>query len=163
MSELNPYAKFLEGRPPLDVIRETPARLTALVEKLGDAGLARSYAPGKWSAAQIICHLADCEIGFGFRFRQCIAMEHYTAQPFDQEKWAWPYGALDARAALRAFNALREWNYLFIAEVPDRDRSRPFTHPERGTMTFWTVVETMAGHDRNHVRQVEQVAAMGRE
>jgi hypothetical protein len=32
------------------------------------------------------------------------------------------------------------------------------THPERGTMTFQTIVETMAGHDRNHIKQIEAIA-----
>jgi hypothetical protein len=32
------------------------------------------------------------------------------------------------------------------------------THPERGTMTFRTLVETMAGHDVNHVRQIQGMA-----
>jgi hypothetical protein len=36
------------------------------------------------------------------------------------------------------------------------------THPERGTMTFQTIVETMAGHDRNHVKQIEAIALQPR-
>jgi hypothetical protein len=35
---------------------------------------------------------------------------------------------------------------------------RVVTHPERGTMTFLTLVETMAGHDLNHLGQLERLA-----
>ena len=34
---------------------------------------------------------------------------------------------------------------------------RKMTHPERGTMTFQTVVETMAGHDLNHLAQLRRL------
>ena len=36
--------------------------------------------------------------------------------------------------------------------------SKPVTHPERGTMTFQTLLETMAGHDLNHLQQLETLA-----
>jgi hypothetical protein len=43
--------------------------------------------------------------------------------------------------------------------VTNADRHRLTTHPERGTMTFWTIVETMAGHDLHHLPQLERLAA----
>jgi hypothetical protein len=46
---------------------------------------------------------------------------------------------------------------LVIESTSESDRSRPATHPERGTMTFWTIVETMAGHDLNHLGQLERL------
>jgi hypothetical protein len=36
--------------------------------------------------------------------------------------------------------------------------NKPVTHPERGTMTFQTIVETMAGHDLNHLAQLKKIA-----
>jgi hypothetical protein len=76
-------------------------------------------------------------------------------QPFDQDKWAAVYNAYDLRSALDLFGSLRRWNVAFIAAQPASTFERPVTHPERGTMTFQTIVETMAGHDLNHLRQVE--------
>ncbi len=46
-----------------------------------------------------------------------------------------------------------------IRSVKPADLSKPVTHPERGTMTFQTIIETMAGHDRNHIKQIEAIAA----
>ena len=37
------------------------------------------------------------------------------------------------------------------------ERHRSATHPERGTMTLWTIAETMAGHDINHLQQLERL------
>ena len=53
---------------------------------------------------------------------------------------------------------LRAWNIALIRSVQPADLSKPVTHPERGTMTFQTIVETMAGHDRNHIQQIEAIA-----
>jgi hypothetical protein len=38
--------------------------------------------------------------------------------------------------------------------MSEADLARPVTHPERGTMAVQTLVETMAGHDLNHLRQL---------
>jgi hypothetical protein len=156
---LNPYASFLGGQDPLPVIAATAARLSALAEKLGPKGLERSLAPGKWSARKIICHLADTEVAFAFRLRQAAAEPHHVIQPFDQDKWAASYDAFDTRGALDVFLPLRQWNLKLIRSLPATVLAKPLTHPERGTMTFQTMVETMAGHDLNHLRQLETIAS----
>jgi hypothetical protein len=152
---LNPYDKFLEGRPAMDVIAQTPAALQALVMKADMSRLTRQPAPGKWSVSEILAHLADCELVFGFRLRQTLAEENHTIQPFDQDKWAVGYKKISAEQALSTFSALRDWNLAFIRAVGPAAMLKTVTHPERGAMTFQTIVETMGGHDTNHLRQVE--------
>jgi hypothetical protein len=56
------------------------------------------------------------------------------------------------------FTALRGWNLRLIREFLPVAADRPVTHPERGTMTFMTLVETMAGHDLNHLGQLKRLA-----
>jgi DinB family protein len=158
MSDQNPYDKFLDGRA-LDVIlAATPGQVSALLKKMGDAKIAKSPAPGKWSPAEIVCHLADCELVFAFRLRQTLAEDGPTIQPFDQEKWAATYAEIGAGEALGVWSALRGWNLLLIKEAMPRSADRKVTHPERGTMTFRTIVETMAGHDINHLGQLQRIA-----
>lgn len=155
--ETNPYAKFVGGRDPVAVIRSTPGTLRELLVRMPE-GQTRLGAPGKkWNAREIVCHLADCEMVFGFRLRQTLAEDGPVLQPFDQEKWALRYGNLDAAAALALFEAARAWNVRVIEATTAAERAREVTHPERGTMTFWTIVETMAGHDTNHLGQLERL------
>ena len=45
-----------------------------------------------------------------------------------------------------------------IRRMSPADLARPVTHPERGTMTVHTIVETMGGHDVNHLRQLMAIA-----
>ena len=153
-SMLNPYASNLGDRDPLAVIAATPDRLSALTASPG-----RAPAPGKWDIREILCHLADCEITFAFRMRQAVAEEHHTIQPFDQDRWASAYSAYDTKGALDLFRSLRDWNLKFVAAQPQEVFTKPLTHPERGTMTFRTLVETIAGHDLNHLKQIEALAA----
>jgi uncharacterized damage-inducible protein DinB len=159
MSELNPYAKFLDGRPINDILASTPATIASLLETIGPAKATVPPAPGKWNAAEIISHLADCELVFAFRLRQTVAEDHHTIQPFDQEKWAAVYHGISANQACDVFSALRGWNLLFVRMVMPGAATRTVTHPERGTMTFQTIIETMAGHDLNHIGQLQRIAA----
>jgi uncharacterized damage-inducible protein DinB len=155
---MNPYAGHLGDRTPLDVISTTPSRLAQLVEKIGPARLEVSPAPGKWSVRDIVAHLADAEVAFAFRLRQTLAEDHHVIQPFDQDLWAKSYPQCDAQLALAALSALRTWNVALIKSVQPDQLYKPVTHPERGAMTFQTIVETMAGHDRNHIKQIEAIA-----
>jgi hypothetical protein len=155
---MNPYASHLGDREPLNVISETPHRIAQLIDTIGPARVETPPAPGKWSARDIVCHLTDCELVFGFRLRQTLSEDHHVIQPFDQDLWAKNYTACDTQLALAALSAVRAWNLALIRSVKPADRSKPVTHPERGIMTFQTIVETMAGHDRNHLKQIEAIA-----
>jgi hypothetical protein len=158
MLELNPYAKFIDARLIAEILASTPSKLDSLAEAIGPDRLAVAPAPGKWTPAEILSHLADCEIAFGFRLRQTLAEDNHTVQPFDQEKWAATYPSITADQALAAFAAMREWNLILIRNAPQGSAKRPVTHPERGTMTFATIIETMAGHDLNHIQQLQKLA-----
>lgn len=153
---MNPYATQLGNRDPLEVIARTPQELAGHVDRLGRDGLERSYGPGKWTARVILSHLADTELAFAFRLRQALAEPHHVIQPFDQEAWAKPYNSFDAQTALHTFSAVRRWNLALIRTLSPEDFSKRVTHPERGEMTFQVLVETMAGHDLNHLRQLEK-------
>jgi DinB superfamily len=156
---MNPYAKFIGDRQPQTVISETSQRLKGVVETLGDKGMEVAPAPGKWNAREILSHLADCEIAFGFRLRQALAEDNHVIQPFDQDGWARSYTSYNGREACDTFAALRAWNLSLLRGVPQAALSKKLSHPERGEMTFQTVIETMAGHDLNHLGQLDAIVA----
>jgi hypothetical protein len=156
--ERNPYAKYLDGRPLEQILSVTPAAVSALLESMGTAKADAAPAPGKWSPAKIVAHLADCDLAFGFRMRQTLAETDHVVQPFDQDLWAAMYDGITAEQALAAFIALRQWNLILIAKALPAHGNKTVTHPERGTMTFRTIVETMAGHDLNHLTQLKAIA-----
>jgi hypothetical protein len=161
VSAANPYASFLGNLNAREVIASTPHKLIQLSDGLGAGGFERTYAPGKWTARMILCHLADCEIAFGFRIRQTIAQDEHAVQTFDQDAWAHPYGnpSFHAQTALQVFADLRGWNLLLLDSLNSDAFSRRMRHPERGEMSLQTFMELMAGHDLNHLRQLEIIAS----
>ena len=156
--DLNPYAMHLGDNDAMDVIAATPERVGRLTSGLGPEVCNRSPSTGKWSVREIVAHLADCEIVFAFRLRQTLSEPQPVIQPFDQGVWATRYAPYDLPLARTLFTAARAWNIKLIQGASAEERKLPVTHPERGVMTFWTIVETMAGHDLNHLNQIERLA-----
>jgi uncharacterized damage-inducible protein DinB len=154
----NPYAYAAAGQDPLVVIAATPAKLELLMAAMSAEQMEARPAPGKWNPREVLTHLADCEIAFSFRLRQARGGER-AIQPFDQDAWARPYGAYSAAQAVKTFAALRAWNVAFLSTLTDEEKHLPAVHPERGEMTLWTIVETIAGHDRHHLAKLEVTPA----
>lgn len=140
----------------MQVLLKTPVRLREIASSLKER-IEKKPAPNKWSPREILTHLADTEITFAFRYRQALADENHVIQPFDQDHWAKSYDAYTAEQALTLFAGLRDWNLALLRSLTPEQLSRKVTHPERGSMTLKTIVETAAGHDLNHLRQLETV------
>jgi hypothetical protein len=147
---------LLGDRPPVTSLQQTATRIQEIAQRADADGLARPYAPGKWTAAQVLCHLADAEIATGFRLRQVLSQDNHVIQPFDQDRWADRYQDLDGAAAARAFGALRQWNLALIRSLTAADLARPAHHPERGPEPAGQIIKMLAGHDLNHLAQLEQ-------
>ncbi len=67
---------------------DTPKKLGRLLRRASPAKLRKRPAPGKWSAGEIVTHLADCEIALSWRMRQILGAPGTPLQPFDQDAWA---------------------------------------------------------------------------
>src|SRR5688572_24947388 len=160
---MNPYTERILGllgdRAPVASLEASSKRIESLASTLGRDGLGRSYAPGKWTASQILAHLADAELAIGFRLRQALAEDNYIIQAFDQELWAKRYGALDGALATRTFSALRQWNLALIRTLKPEELARPAMHPERGPESVEIIIKMLAGHDLNHLAQLETIAS----
>src|SRR6266699_1393041 len=85
---MNPYASYLGTQDPVTVLSATALRLQQIAGSLGEKRIAAPLAPGKWSPREVFIHLADCELAFGFRYRQALAEDNHLVQPFDQDGWA---------------------------------------------------------------------------
>jgi hypothetical protein len=159
MATAHPYSQFLGERDPFEVLAETQLSIPAIAERLGAEGLHRSYAPGKWTAAQVLAHLADCEIAFGFRVRQIVSEPQLPIQPFDQDLWARYYPGANGLEAAKTFQTLRAWNLSMFRLLGKDELNRTANHPERGPEKAETVIRIMAGHTLNHVAQLETILA----
>jgi len=161
MNAQHPYAEILGHRDPLEVLAETQESIPVTARALGAEGLNHRYAPGKWTAAQVLAHLADSEIAFGFRVRQILSQPELGIQTFDQDRWARHYGEMDGIAAANTFQALRAWNVSFFRLLDKGDLEKTAVHPERGAEKVDTVIRIMAGHTLHHLAQLASVLDVG--
>ncbi len=161
---MNPYAKFLEGRDPLKVAAATPARIIALIRGLTPRQLAKRPAPGKWSIQEIVSHLADTETVMCCRARWIAFEENFTLVPFDQEKWAAGRAREKEPLAetLERLRVLRRSQLRLFRHASPEEFQRAGFHPERGAVTLREQLETLAGHDLNHLAQIERLAGQQR-
>jgi hypothetical protein len=153
----------LGDRPPLESLRQSRHDIEATVGSIGSKHLFDiAYAEGKWTAREVICHLADVEVGLGFRARQVIAVENIVVQPFDEKAWASGYKTADPQLALQSFLSLRDWNLAFVEALPPSAWDKPYRHPEQGDLKFAILIKLLAGHDINHLKQLQQIDSRGR-
>ena len=154
----NPYAADLGGRDLMMALVETPEQVRTLVEAMTPAHFARSYAPGKWSAARLLLHLAQCELVFNLRVRMALSADGYVVQPFDQDAWMSRDPQADGPEAFRAYYALRQFSLPLYRSLTPDELARPLTHPEYGGMVVQWVLESLAGHELHHLRHMETIA-----
>ena len=120
----------------------------------------RSYAAGKWTARQILIHLAQTELALGTRARMALSTSPYAAQAFNQDQWMTRDSALSGREALDAFVVIGGMNRALFQSLSDGDRATPFTHPEYGDLTIDWLMHQMAGHQIHHLTQLEVIATL---
>lgn len=150
---------LLGDRDPWSVLETTPGEVESRVEGLDDATLRRPEAPGKWSMIQVVQHLADTEIVWGWRLRMVIAEERPSIAGFDQDLWAQRLGYADVPLAdaLEQLRLLRRLNLRVVRAVPEPERHlRVGIHAERGEETLTHMLRLEAGHDLAHLRQLDR-------
>ena len=160
MPTVTPYSKYLGDREPVAALRETAQRIGAIVAEWSEAQFERAPAPGKWTARQILAHLAHVEIAFANRARMALTTPDYVVQPFDQDRWMARETRLSGREAADAFLALSGMNVALFSSLSAAELATPLSHPEQGAITVEWILHTLAGHQLSHLAQIEQIAAV---
>jgi hypothetical protein len=150
---------YVEGQDAMKVQRSTASKLKKSIHGLTPKQLRWRPEPTKWSIAEILAHLADAEIVASWRMRSVIGENGITIQPFDQNAWAsaFEYQKRDAKRSLELFRLLRESNLAMLKEIPDEKWEYYGMHLERGKESIAHLSRMFAGHDVNHVLQVERI------
>ena len=148
-----------EGKEPLRLQQAAPKKLAALIKGKNSKQLMRRPAPDKWSVAEIAAHLADAELAISWRLRQILANNAIPIQAYDQDTWArtFNYAKRDPRESLANYRTLREANVALLKSVPRKLWDNYGIHQERGNESVSHVVRMVAGHDLNHLQQIEKI------
>ena len=150
-----------QGQDPLKVQSATPKKLQRLTKSVSTSKLRKRPTPSKWSPAEILAHLADVEVVIGWRMRSILGSPGTSIQAFDQDAWvtAGHYEKRDPRKALAQHRVAREANLdLLKSLTPDQWKDFGM-HSERGQESIEHIVRMIAGHDLNHIQQIERILA----
>lgn len=148
--------RYRGGDDPLRIMRAAPAKLERAVRGLSAARLRRRPSRGKWSIEEIVGHLLDTEVVYGYRIRMALAQSGRPIQAYDQGRWTEVFRGRRGGVPklLARIRLLREVNLALVTGVPRAWWSRYGMHSERGKETVRRTLELVAGHDRNHLDQI---------
>jgi uncharacterized damage-inducible protein DinB len=154
----------VEGKDPFKVQKNTAKKIEKVISRLNKKQLRRRPGKGKWSIAEILAHLADAELVGGWRLRMILSHNGTPIQAFDQDSWAstFRYADRDPGQSLKMFRVLRANNLALLETVPRQLWKNHGMHSERGKETVAHLVRLYAGHDLNHLKQIEGIAKLGR-
>ncbi len=154
---------LLGTRDPLDVMEELEGAVREMVAGVTEAKLRVAEAPGKWSLLQVVGHLVDTEIVYGYRVRLVLAEDEPRVPGYDQDRWA---GAWERRAAagtapmeelLGDLGTLRRMNLRLYRGLEAADMERWGEHAERGAESVQKMLRLLAAHDLVHRRQLARI------
>src|SRR5438105_11673770 len=136
---INEVSRSLEGFPP-DMLTAHPI-------------------DGKWSAAEIVHHLADSETTSALRLRRLLVEDHPLIQGYDQDAFAarLNYNNRDIAPALDAFRCARATTAQLFDFMEDNDWRREGTHSESGAYTAEDWLTIYAAHAHNHAAQIRRL------
>jgi DinB superfamily len=152
---------YANGKRPLIVLAATARKLDRVIRGVSMTKLCKRPAPEKWSVSEIIAHLADGEIVGGFRLRLILGSPGAPIIACDQDKWVTSghYDERDPRKSVELFRVLREANLALLESLAPEQWKDYGIHSERGRESIEHIARMFAGHDINHLRQIEKILA----
>jgi len=147
------------GKRPMAVQAATAKKLERLIKGVPTARLRKRPAPGKWSVNEILAHLADTEIIIGFRLMMILNVPGTPIAAVDQDAsvTSGHYEKRDPRRSVELFRVVRESNLALLRSLTPRQWKHYGVHSERGRETIEQIVRSYAGHDLNHLQQIERI------
>jgi hypothetical protein len=148
-----------EGKQPLAVQAATAKKLERLIKGVPASKLRKRPAVDKWSVSEIVAHLGDAEIVIGFRMRIILGAPGTPIAAYDQDSWvaSGHYEKRDPRKSVEQFRAVREANLALLKLLTPEQWKHYGVHSERGRETIAHIVRMTAGHDMNHLQQIERI------
>ena len=149
---------LVEGKP-LAVQAATAKKLERLIKGVPASKLRKRPAADKWSVSEIVAHLGDAEIVIGFRMRIILGAPGTPIAAYDQDSWVarGHYEKRDPRKSVEQFRAVREANLALLKSLTPEQWKHFGVHSERGRETIEHIVRMTAGHDMNHLQQIERI------
>jgi len=152
---------YAKAQDPIKTQAATNKRLARLIKGVSPAKLRKRPAPEQWSVAEVLAHLADVEIVISWRMRSVLGAPGTSIQAYDQNAWvvAGHYEKRDPRKSVELHRVLREANLALLRSLKPQQWKQYGLHSERGQESIERIARMVAGHDINHIHQIERTLA----
>src|SRR5258707_1012150 len=82
------YVKLIENPDLLQALRISGYRTSELVHSVSDSKIDYSYAEGKWTVREVLCHMIDAERIFAYRALRFARNDKTNLAGFDEKEYA---------------------------------------------------------------------------
>ncbi len=149
---------FLGNRDPITVLSQTPDVLAKIVAENPVKLLRTRPFPGKWTPNEVIGHLSDSELVYGYRMRLILCEDKPTILGMDQDLWVagQQHNDREPRELVEFFRAVRNANLVLWRRMGTAELSRIGRHNERGDESLGQILRMEAGHDLSHIDQINR-------
>jgi DinB superfamily len=146
-----------ERRKLIAQYRDGYRALAEALEGIDEEELDARPSPGRWSAREIVHHLADSEMTAAVRLRLLLAQDRPVIQGYDQDEFARrlhydrPY-----QTSLEAFRWARQSTAELLERLSAAEWIREGTHTETGQYGVEKWLQIYASHAHKHARQIRE-------
>ncbi len=149
----------LGGRQPLEILEELLPNLKQLVGGLSENILRLPQRRGKWSILEVLQHLADTEMVYGYRIRMILIENKPELQSTDLEAWArtLDYNSMRPTDAIEQLRVLRNANLRLFRSLSKEQLAREGVDSEQGATSLETLIIMLAIHDETHLHQITRI------
>ena len=149
-----------EFKKHIEAAERSPKEIAAAVSGLAAGTLRYKPSPEKWSILEILGHLADMEVLYGYRIRQMVADKKPVIAPIDQNDWARNLGYMEESPAelVALYGLSRHHTLQLLRRLKVEELEKSAFHPEtQKNVTVAEMVERMGEHGAGHLQQIERL------
>jgi DinB superfamily len=134
--------------------------VASALEGASDKELDARPATGKWTAREIVHHLADSEMTSAVRLRLLIAEDNAIIRAYDEKLFAARlHYNRPIESSLLAFRAARLSTGELLDRLSDADFAKTGTHPDHPSYGVERWLEIYAEHAHKHADQIRRARA----
>lgn len=147
------YELAVEGIDVVAALERGPSEIRAALAESPEHDVAP--APGEWTARQVVLHVADNESVNMVRIRAVLTEDEPELYGYDSDDWTRFYNLETVETALKRWEVLRSNTVVLLQALSPEELSRRGVISYRGAESVRVLMAVLAGHDRDHVRQIQ--------
>jgi hypothetical protein len=153
-----------ERRNLIEMYRDGYTAVAEALQRITPEELDHRPGPGRWTAREIVHHLADSETTAAIRLRRLLAEERPAIQGYDQEEFARRlYYDRPHETSLELFRVVRAATVEILDRLTEDEWHREGTHSEVGAYSVHTWLTIYAKHAHQHAQQIREARGPGKE